>query len=423
MIVHKPLITCAGDEVRVEAAIELKHSDLPRPSTLWFALPNVYQNHVTDWADGFAVALLPLAMRLGEPMRIVGELSSRLAAGMREYQRIQSAWKPGFFTQVEVQCERLRTRDPGEASGAVGVAFSGGVDSSYSLWSHLAENEPYPTFRVSHCLMINGFDEDSDLSGPGRFLPIQRLYETAMARQGVGLLVVRTNLLQILGYEVRKQSFAAFLTATALVLGRLFSRLFVSSGHNVPAIGMYRDGSHLMLDHLLTSETMETIHDGAHATRVDKTVAISRWPETYDLLRVCFHATGVQEGRDAIANCCRCEKCIRTMTTLEIAGSLANYRCFRRPLDQKIIRDADFSSPAAGLFTQQIIDFAVQAGRRDIARDLRHAFRKSRCFRRPIGRIARASFRLEGRSRLWAAIVSAPKRLLKRVGWGRGWLY
>ena len=423
MIIHEPRVTTSAEEVRVEAEVECDRLDATRPQTLWFAFPRTYEPFVDDGADGFATALLPLAMRLGEAMRVRGSLSYRLAAGMRDYQRIQSAWKPDLFREVEISCDGLRSRDRKNVSEAVGVAFSGGVDSFYTLWSHLAENEPYPPFRVSHCLMINGFDEDSDLENTGRFLRIQRVYEPMMAAHGLDLVVARTNLLPFLGQLTRSKSYASFVAAPALVLGRLFSRFYVSSGCKFTTMGLYPDGSHLMLDHLLATETMEVSHEDAHVARFEKTVALSRWPETYDRLRVCFRTTGVQEGRDAIANCCVCEKCLRTMLALEIAGALGRYRCFPKPLERIVIRNADLHEAGLVLFAGEIIERAAQAGRKDIVRDLRRAVFKSRWVRPKIREVVGASHRLEKRSKVYARIVAPPKILLKRLGWGHGWLY
>ncbi|MGD1148087.1 MAG: hypothetical protein ABR961_09070 [Thermoanaerobaculaceae bacterium] len=423
MIIHEPQVTRSAGEVRVEAAVNLNRPDASRPRTLWFAFPGTCERFVSDGADGFAAALIPLAMRLGETMRVRGSLSYRLAGGMRDYQRIQSAWKPDLFREVEILCEDLRSRDRADVSGGVGVAFSGGVDSFHAVWTHLAENEPYPPFRVSHCLMINGFDEDSDLGDTGSFRRIQEVYEPMMAAHGLELVVARTNLLQFLGPIVRAQSFASFLTAPALVLGRLFSRYYVSSGCKFTTLGMYPDGSSLMFDHLLATESMEVSHEDAHLTRFEKTVALSRWPATYDRLRVCFRATGVQEGRNAIANCCACEKCLRTMITLELAGALERYGSFPKRLERKIIRNADFPDAGRMLFADEIIEHAARAGRKDIVRDVRRAVFKSRWIHPKVREIVGASSRLEKHSGAYAGIVAAPKRFLKRLGWGRGWLY
>ncbi len=423
MIIHEPRVTTNADEVRLEAEVGVERRDATIPPFLWFVFPRAYERFIGDGSDAFAAALLPLAMSLGEAVRVEGTVSYRLAAGMREYQRIQSAWKPELFRQVGVECGGLCARERDQAEGAVGSSFSGGVDSFHTLWTHLPENEPYPPFRVTHCLMINGFDDDSDLSNTGSFLALQRLYEPVMAAHGLELVVARTNLLQFLGPWLRAQAFAAFLTAPALALGRLFTRFYVSSGARVTDMGLFKDGSHLMLDHLLSTETMETSHEGAHLTRLEKTLAISRWPETYARLRVCFRATGVQGGGGAVANCCTCEKCLRTMVTLELAGALRNYTSFPRPLTRRDVRDIDFANSRRDLFIPEIIEYAERVGRDDIARDLRIALFKSVRINSPIRKAARVSARLAARSRLYAAAAAVPKRALKRVGFGRGWLY
>lgn len=423
MIIHQPHVTTTSEELRVEAAVKLERRDARVPPALWFVFPRAYERFLSDRADGFAAGLLPLAMALGERMTVHGTLSYRLAAGMRDYQRVQSVWKPEMFRQVAIDCDGLLGADGGEAAGAVGMAFSGGVDSFYTLWAHLPENEPYPPCRVSHCVMIDGFDADADLTGTGSFRTIQSVYEPMLASHDIELLVARTNLLQFLGVHVRGQSFAAFLTAPALVLGRLFSRFYVPSGLKFTTMGLHPDGSHLMLDHLLSTETMETSHEDAHLSRFEKTVTLSHWPETYDRLRVCYKPTGMQPGRDAIANCCACEKCLRTMVTLQVAGALANYRCFPRPLTRRAIRSIPFFDSVRSIFGKEIIEYAVRAGRRDVARDVRLSLLKSRFVHPRIGPIACASARLEGRSKLYGWIVRRPKRLLKRLGFGRGWLY
>jgi len=423
MIVGKPTITHEGVEVTIEASVEFEHAPEGRPSTLWFTFPVTLDAYVSDRADGFLAALLPLAMWLGEDLTVHGDLSCRLAAGARDYQRLQAAWKPTMFRPVEVRADRLDSGPAGESARAVGTAFSGGVDSSHTLWTHLGDNEPFASYRISHALMINGFDPDADLDGGGAFVRLQNLYESALRAVGVELVVVRTNLLQFVGLVLLKQSFAAFVTAPALLLGRLFSRYYVPSSYRFTYLHRFPDGSHPAFDHLLATEATETIHDGGHLTRVEKTVALSHWPATFDHLRVCVNATGVQPGGDAVANCCACEKCIRTMTTLEVAGALTHYRCFPHPLMRGDIRRLDLGAPGVRVFEEEIIAFAEEVGRRDVARDLRRAIWRSVLYRSRVRSLMLASYGLEQRSPLWAALVRRPKRLIQRTGLARGWLY
>jgi hypothetical protein len=424
MIIHEPRVRDDRDEVSVEAVVEVEQPGAAYPETLFFTFPGSCREYVTSRADGFAAALLPLAMRLGERLEIRGDLSGRLAHGMRDYQRIQSTWNPGFFRCVEVTCDRLRIGESRETLGKVGASFSGGVDSFHTLWTHLPDNEPYPSFRVSHCVMINGFDSDTDLGPTGSFERMRRVYEPMMRRHNLELVVVRTNLLQFIGFMTQKQSFAAFVTAPALVLGRLFSRFYVPSSYKFTLLGMYPDGSHPMFDHLLGTDTMEVIHDGAHLTRVEKTVALSKWTDTYDRLRVCVNTTGVDDETNAIRNCCACEKCLRTMGTLEIVGALKKFVCFPKALERRRIRSLDYRDRGSRIFANEIIDFASRSGRKDMAGDFRQALLRSvwlsRFWRRPpVQRIARASYRLEKRWKPYAAIVTPAKRLLQRLGFGR----
>ena len=243
--------------------------------------------------------------------------------------------------------------------------------------------------------MINGFDADQDLAGTGWFAPLERLYEPRLATLGVELVVVRTNLLEIYGRALQKQAFGASITAPALVLGRLFSRYYVPSSYRFTHLSRFYDGSHPAFDHLLGTETMEVIHDGGTLTRVEKTLAVGRRPEAYGLLRACFERTGVQAEREAVANCCVCEKCIRTMTTLEIAGALREFRCFPQPLRLSAIRRLDYSHPSVRVFAEEIIALAARSGRRDIVRALRWAIVNSVLYRGWIRAIMQASYRLE----------------------------
>jgi len=423
MIIHKPVIREENREISISAKIEIRNTDKACPPELWFKFPSRYKEYVTDRADGFAVALLPLAMYLGEDLEIRGEVSSRLAFGMREYLRIQSQWKPDFFKMIEIQYDRLAASDASAPLSGVGCAFSGGIDSYHTLWSHLPQNESFSKYRITHALMINGFEIDMDLDNNEDFQNKQNIYEPIMKKNGLEFLVSRTNHMLFAGFEVHKQSFAAFITASALVLGRLFFRFYIPSSYKFTSLELHPDGSHLMLDHLLGTETMQTVHDNPHLTRVEKAAALVQWPDTYHSLRVCFQGTAVNKETNTIVNCCRCEKCVRTMTTLQILGVLPKYTSFPKPFKRRDIRNYKLVHKGRPIFTHEMIDYAVQTGRRDIAFDLRCARLKSRILWRPLHDLAVLSFRLERRFKCYAWLIGFVKAFLKKYQWGRGWLY
>ncbi|MBW2690933.1 MAG: hypothetical protein JRC99_13560, partial [Deltaproteobacteria bacterium] len=89
--------------------------------------------------------------------------------------------------------------------------------------THLPQNEPNQDYIISHCLIINGFEKDPDIESFAEFQKKQQVYEPMMAANNLDFLVSRTNLRQFNGNELLKQSFAACITASELILGRLFS--------------------------------------------------------------------------------------------------------------------------------------------------------------------------------------------------------
>ena len=380
MVINKPEVTESGDKICVSARIEIQTPDRTCPDTLWFKFPKSYSDYITDRTDPFAASLLPLAMRYGENLEIHGLLSPRLAHGMQEYLRIQHLWKPDEFKLMEINCTNLKTNNPTRIAGGVGCAFSGGVDSFHTLWSHLPQNEKNPGYRISHCLMINGFDLNSIPEDAETFSNKTRhLYEPMMNRLGLQLLVSHTNIWQFLDKTKWKRFmyiFGSILTASALTFGHLFSRFYIASSFQYTQLFPW--GSHPLLDNLLSTETTEIIHDGAHLTRIEKMAALSQWPETYSRLRTCLFDISFINKTARLENCCRCERCIQAMSVLDMLGVLDKYTVFPKPLERKHVRKVDFINiPEKGkykyLYARETIDSAHKMGRRDVVFDLSYA--------------------------------------------------
>ncbi len=418
MRVFKPKIVLHDEEVCVSARVEVNSARTKLPDELWFSFPRRYSEHVTDHLNGFAVALLPLAMTFGENLHMEGVLSPRLLSGMLEYQRIQSAWKPTSFKCVSIAQDRLQPAELGSLRPGVGCSFSGGVDSFHTLWRHLPENEPIHQYRISHCLMINGFDADSDLENNGHFATIHRSIEPMAVSQGVELIVCRTNYMSFSDPNILKQSFAAMVTAPALILGRLFSCFYVPSSYRFDEF--FRDGSHLLLDHLISTESMQTVHDSSHLRRPEKTAIISNWAATHTTLRVCFNTTGYREDSGSIMNCSRCEKCIRTMKTLQLFGKLGQYTTFSRTPGHLDVWLCDYGSAGARIHAREIMSQAWKAHQLGMWIDYCIAITVSFVIKVPRGLAQRLHLFLEERSEWYAEHVRKLfPRLRRRAHWIR----
>jgi len=295
---------------------------------------------------------------LGENLEVRGEISAALAYGLREYQLIQSIWQPEWFKPIDIKFESLETIRKSDTKGKVGCTFSGGVDSYYTVWNHLPQNEPNPEYRLTHCLLINGFDRNTDLDDTGTYHKFQNVFEPVLNSLGLELLISRTNLRQFADLPLRRQSFGSVVTASALVLGNLFSCFYVASSYKFTRLGLHPDGSHLMLDHHLRTETMETVHDAAHLTRIEKVAALARFPATYTTLCVCFQPITFNLETGALENCCTCEKCARTMVTLDLFGSLEKYKTFPKSIDFRALHRIDYRTKGTRLFIWEIVNLA-----------------------------------------------------------------
>lgn len=368
MIIHPPEIASKNGRIGVSAAIELQ-SGINVPDVMWFEFPESYQQFVTDRADGFAVALLLLAMVLGENIEVRGVLSPRLVYGMQEYQRVFNCWFPQQFKLIEIECNNYQPLQASDVKGGVASAFSGGVDSFYTLWSHLPQQQQDPNYQVKYGLFIHGYD--IFLEDEATYNTAQQAYAEMMHQQGLELLVGRTNVYSFASKLDWALSHGTALIGFAMVLGRMLSRFFIPSGYTYKDSNL-RGGTDPVLDHLLSTETLEIIHDGASVTRVEKTAVIAKWAETYSLLRVCWVKP------DGLRNCCQCEKCVRTMTTLEMFGTLSKYLTFPEPLERQKIRSCRYVDEYDYIFAQEIIEYATAVGREDIAADVRYALFRSR---------------------------------------------
>jgi len=192
-----------------------------------------------------------------------------------------------------------------------------------------------------------------------------------LTRLGIQLLTARTNIQRFVPRSDWGIFHGSALIGLALALGRLLKRFYVPAGHTYNDLVPW--GSDPRLDYLLSSETLEIVHDGASVTRVRKTAIAADWPETFTRLRVC----SIKQN-DLLRNCCRCEKCLRTMITLDMFHALPNYRCFPLALERQTIRRCRYFTASDFAFPREIMKHAASIGRRDIVFDLRCAILYSR---------------------------------------------
>ena len=265
-------------------------------------------------------AMLPLAlvpaMKLGSPLRFSSPISRTLLDGVRRFQEIFSTWYPDFKT-VPIHAAPLHPSPGTPMAVGVGVFFSGGLDSSYSLLKHRGE--------LTHAIFVHGCD--IPLANTAyRDTTVARLAETARSC-GVSLITVETDLLRFSdafchwGHHYHGSALAAI----GMLLSNTVGKVYLASSTSYMRIVPW--GSSAVTDPLWSSRHLEIVHDGAEKERLDKIRTLIQFPVALRNLRVCF------ETPEGGYNCGHCEKCYRTMVGLRVCGALDECRAFDRPLD------------------------------------------------------------------------------------------
>lgn len=273
---------------------------------IYFKFDKKYRDFILTDASPFAAALLLPSMKLGQDLEIEGSISAKLQHGMDEIIKTVSAWnldlKPIRIRAAEVKPD-TPSSDKRHAS-----FFSGGVDSFYTYLRHKQEEN-----KVDYLLLANGFD--ISLDNPQLWKETCATIDEIAAREGVEVIKAESNIRSLIEPSlVWDYTHGGCLAALGLALRNGLTDIYIPSSL---AIGQLLPwGSHPELDPRWSTECVSFFHDGADTRRVDKVRYIAENPLALQYLRVCYIN---QKGK---FNCGTCDKCIRTMTNLAIAGKL-----------------------------------------------------------------------------------------------------
>jgi len=331
---------------KLSARIQCPNSDLDGKE-LWLRYPADCFDHLSEAADPWIALLLWPAMRLGQTLRIDAPASARLMEATDELMAIMHCWD-SRFERVQIQPQSVTDHPPSD--GVTASFFSGGVDAFYTLLKNRSATSPR-NGTVSHLIFVHGFDirlDDTELHD--RVLSSMQRCADAL---GCTLVSCATNVRDVIpeGLVGWPMYYGAPLAGMALGLSGLWSRVLI------PAPQTYKDtfpnGSHPVLDPLWSTEAVQMVHDGAEATRVAKVETIATSDLALRHLRVCWR------NPDGAYNCGRCEKCVRTMISLKMAGALEKCMAFDQPLSYARVADLPLNTHASRVLMVQNYEAAV----------------------------------------------------------------
>jgi hypothetical protein len=271
---------------------------------IWFQVPGV---ELEPRYEPFLVAALPIAMCSASSLTVPEPVSARLLEAAPTIQRIFSAWYEPM-EPVEVYADPVALEPaPGRGTAAF---FSRGVDGFYTVLRNLD--------RVDSLVYSYGFDVyDSE---PRVRTAMSRALDEIASGLDRPLIVVESNLRRVADQFIGWGRYhGTFLAALGLTMAPNFERFLVAATFSY--LGMIPRGSHPLLDPLWSTEAVEFEHEGV-TTRTAKVTRLAESDLAMRTLRVCWDEA-------APYNCGRCEKCLRTMVNLRIAGALG--RCETLP--------------------------------------------------------------------------------------------
>jgi hypothetical protein len=298
---------------------------------------------VTGDVEPFLVASLFAAMRTGLPLHTDEPVSPLLLDNLQQIQEIFHGWDRSLSI---VPVEAPAKQDKDVLASGIGCFFSGGVDSFYSTLKHSG--------KITALIFVHGFD--IPLNAASLRATARESLRGAAAQLGLPLLEIETNLRSLADQYLHWGfSHGAALASIALILSSHLGRVYI------PASFTYADlfpwGSHPLVDPLWSTERVTLVHDGCEATRVEKIASVARHEVALRHLRVCC------ENQGNTYNCCKCEKCLRTMIGLRLAGALDHCTTFDQPLSPLAVARMRIRTVGARNYLEENLNALETSGR------------------------------------------------------------
>lgn len=309
MIVDKIRLVEHAEHCQLTARVR-RESGPAWENDLWFRFPSRLRPGLIAEADPFLTALLLPSMVGEKRLLIEGSVAPKLLKNAARIQDIYTAWVGNArHVSIETGQRPMLVEPPGPGTG---VFFSGGVDSFYTLLKNAG--------TVTHLILIDRLDS-KQMNSEAVCRDTREHAGRVAARLGKELLVVETNARTLFVPAVTWRYYhGAVLAAIGLALRKVMGTVFIAGTHTYDHLRPW--GSHPLLDPLWSTEATEIVYDGAEATRAQKVMNCLCHSElALQSLRVCLSA-------DDQYNCGRCEKCLRTMIPLYVAGYLGRSTAF-----------------------------------------------------------------------------------------------
>lgn len=338
-IISRPWKEDRGDWTAVCSRITMDDKE----HLLWFEVPSAYSQYlVTERADAFLVAALPMIARRGGKACVEAPVSGCLLHNLRNLLSPCLPLMDSELSQLSIQAVADEATVHPREQHHVGTGCSCGVDSIASYLMNSRHNNTPPEMCVDTLTFFDsGQHDDLDHDRPieekvqrhDTMYPRRlRLAQEFAKRTGLPLLEIRSSLSYFHdGWKhINLHTFRD--VACVLSLQKYFSAYHIASAVHVQNLKFTLADPALSEEFLLrcmSTESTRIYSSLAASTRYDRTKLLSDFAPAQDLLNVCIHGA---------PNCGKCFKCLRTMLQLDQMGKL---EAFEKVFDTSYYRTTD----------------------------------------------------------------------------------
>ncbi|MGA0332326.1 MAG: hypothetical protein ACO3N7_03360 [Kiritimatiellia bacterium] len=281
-----------------------------------------------------------------------GKICPQLREGAAAAARVmQERFEESHPVLLKLHTRKLQKQIPKDSP--LCVCFTGGVDSCFSALD-LRE-------QSSALMFVRGFDIPT--ANRTLYEQVKKRLDLLAADLDLPLIEMETNLRLETDFRQilwGKRAFGVALASMAHLLPDSQGGLAIPASYDVS--NQLTAGSMPELDPLWSSARRRIIHHGVESSRYEKIRRLAEWPLALKHLRVCWM------NPENAYNCGRCEKCVRTLVLLEMAGLSKFASAFDGPLELSKLPDLKMTSSLVFSHWEQIYDLLKENSRVDALR-------------------------------------------------------
>lgn len=363
--VHQPWSSYAAPAGNGAATNRNSANSTSEPVELYFEVPVEYESWLYASGDAFLPALLPPAMNRGCELTIDAPVTRDMLQWAADFQGAYEDWYPGSMSAV-----KLNAPQKGElqcaSDGNVALFFSQGVDSFYSLLKNM-RGMPDRAKPITHLLYVEGID--TALADMQEAEATRAGMRDVAAAAGKKLIIARTNLRDHFPLDYGKYYSGPCLSAVAVAIARGLDHAMVAIAADYAYFGP--SASNELVEGRVRIGTFHLKYDGLELNRLERiTTIVGRDPIALRHLRVCT------QNRSGSFNCGQCPKCMRTVVTLHLMGTLKNTATFPHDFSARMVRRMCIRGEWDVLYLREIYNYALATQpESDVTRELRRLFR------------------------------------------------